>query len=414
MARKRRSTICYACLFWVVALGFHVPVTQARAQGQPPKSRLILWDLSTLDHYRRLSVEKPTQFPDPVKATLNKANIILTQTIPTILDKSVTAPSGDKHDYLSVQMYYWPDPTKPGGIPYISRDGVRNPETDNKFPDRRHFDQVLRNVPWLARAAYITGQLQYKDQALKYVRTWFIAPQTRMNPNLNYAGFPPGARKSDPSSIVEIHSLPEFLEGVRLLEVQNAFTPAEEEALHNWMRSLLVWLRTSTPGKIASMDGSNRGIHYEAVVSALALYVGDRESVIWSIEETKKRHLNKELAADGSLPQELRRSNSLGYSRFALEGLFEQATYASSIKIDLWHYKAPNGAGIRSALDFIFPYLVGEQKWPYQQIEPIPPANYFALLYQAESVYRDGKYKPYIHNKAMSGHYAYLIYPGGR
>ena len=37
-------------------------------------------------------------------------------------------PSGDKHDYMSVGPYWWPDPSKPDGLPYIRRDGEVNPE----------------------------------------------------------------------------------------------------------------------------------------------------------------------------------------------------------------------------------------------------------------------------------------------
>ena len=46
----------------------------------------------------------------------------------SVVDKGVTPPSGDKHDYMSQAPYFWADPTKPNGLPYIRRDGERNPE----------------------------------------------------------------------------------------------------------------------------------------------------------------------------------------------------------------------------------------------------------------------------------------------
>ena len=49
---------------------------------------------------------------------------------PSVMDKGVTPPSGDKHDYMSQAPYWWPDPTKPDGSPYIRKDGERNPEID--------------------------------------------------------------------------------------------------------------------------------------------------------------------------------------------------------------------------------------------------------------------------------------------
>ena len=45
----------------------------------------------------------------------------------SVMDKPKTPPSGDKHDYLSLAPYSWPDPAKPDGLPWINRDGQVNP-----------------------------------------------------------------------------------------------------------------------------------------------------------------------------------------------------------------------------------------------------------------------------------------------
>ena len=36
--------------------------------------------------------------------------------------KKLVAPSGDKHDYISVGTYWWPNPDTSDGLPYIRRD----------------------------------------------------------------------------------------------------------------------------------------------------------------------------------------------------------------------------------------------------------------------------------------------------
>src|SRR5438552_2649323 len=36
----------------------------------------------------------------------------------SVMDKQRTPPSGDKHDYVSMGPDWWPDATKPGGLPY--------------------------------------------------------------------------------------------------------------------------------------------------------------------------------------------------------------------------------------------------------------------------------------------------------
>src|SRR5687768_11897095 len=39
----------------------------------------------------------------------------------SVVTKDPTPPSGTKHDYMSQAPYFWPDPNKPGGLPYIRR-----------------------------------------------------------------------------------------------------------------------------------------------------------------------------------------------------------------------------------------------------------------------------------------------------
>src|ERR1044072_5271844 len=57
----------------------------------------------------------------------------------SITSKATTPPSGDKHDYMSQAPYFWPDPQRPNGLPYIRRDGDRNPEI-NKITDHKSLD----------------------------------------------------------------------------------------------------------------------------------------------------------------------------------------------------------------------------------------------------------------------------------
>ena len=59
----------------------------------------------------------------------------------SIVNKPATPPSGDKHDYLSQAPYFWPDPKSPNGLPYIRRDGERNPEI-NKITDHASLDDL--------------------------------------------------------------------------------------------------------------------------------------------------------------------------------------------------------------------------------------------------------------------------------
>src|SRR5687768_18515072 len=66
----------------------------------------------------------------------------------SVTSKQVTPPSGDKRDYMSQAPYFWPDPKSPNGLPYIRRDGERNPEI-NKITKHRlkaHTEVVVETI----------------------------------------------------------------------------------------------------------------------------------------------------------------------------------------------------------------------------------------------------------------------------
>jgi hypothetical protein len=63
----------------------------------------------------------------------------------------MTPPSGDKHDYMSQAPYFWADPSKPGGLPYIRRDGERNPEIEkiNNHSVKDQMEGAVETLAWL-------------------------------------------------------------------------------------------------------------------------------------------------------------------------------------------------------------------------------------------------------------------------
>ena len=66
-----------------------------------------------------------------------QADALLSMKPISVMDKALIPVSGNKHDYMSQAPYFWYDSTKANGLPYIRRDGQRNPGinkiTDHKF-----------------------------------------------------------------------------------------------------------------------------------------------------------------------------------------------------------------------------------------------------------------------------------------
>ncbi len=109
----------------------------------------------------------------------------------SVMHKKQTPASVDKHDYVSTGPYWWPDPSKSNGLPYIRKDGERNPEYF-EITDSGEMDKVEDEAETLALAYYYSKDERYAEQASRIIKAWFLDKETRQNPNLNFGQGIPG------------------------------------------------------------------------------------------------------------------------------------------------------------------------------------------------------------------------------
>ena len=308
----------------------------------------------------------------------------------SVMDKGVAPPSGDKHDYMSQAPYWWPDPSKPNGLPYIRRDGERNPEI-NRITDHGNFDRLMDAVSTLGLAFHLTGRPDYADQAARLVRVWFIDPATRMNPHLKYGQGIPGINEGRGIGIIETRRLPKMLDGVLLIARSAAWRPEDEAALQAWMRSYLAWLLDSQHGKEEAKNGNNHETWYDVQAAGLALYTGQRDLARRVLEGSRDR-IARQIQPDGRQPRELERTRAWHYSIFNIEAFFDLATLGDRVGVDLWRHRAADGRSLRAAVDFLIPYGLEEQKWPYQDITGFSGAELHAVLRRAAVAWKEPRY----------------------
>ena len=331
-----------------------------------------------------------------IKRLRLEADEALKQGLFSVMDKKQTPPSGDKHDYMSLGPYWWPDPKKPDGLPYIHRDGRVNPEARTNDTDRPAFGRMTEAVDSLALAWYFTNHEPYADHAAKLLRTWFLDPATKMNPHLQFGQAIPGRTQGRDIGIIDTARLVSIIDAIRLLESSPAWTAKDQSEMCEWCTEYLKWLRTSKLGLGEEKKLNNHGTWYDAQVVSLALYTGQNNLSRKILELVKTRRIDKQIEPDGKQPYELARTKSLGYSIGNLRGLFNLATMADNLGIDLWHYESPDGRSIKKALDFLAEHIETGQKWPYEQITRQRPASLFPLLRRAAIAYNDDKYEAII------------------
>ena len=360
-------------------------------QTTPAYSMALIIDAAHLMQVRDSLRRGEPQFMPALTALQENANRALTMAPVSVMDKAVTPPSGDKHDYMSQAPYWWPDPSRPNGRPYIRRDGVRNPEI-SRITDRDNLGRLTNAVSWLALAYFYTGRQDYAQQASRLIRAWFLNPATRMNPNLRFGQGIPGIAVGRAAGIVETRLLPDIIGSVILLEGSSAWTASDDEALKDWMREYLEWLLDSPLGRTEARRGNNQETWYDVQVVALALYTGQPEVAPASLEQAKT-DIREEFEPDGRQPRELARSRAWDYSIFNLTAFLYLAVLGKRVGIDLWNYRTADGRNLRDGVDFLVPFATGEKRFPYDQIGEFRPATLHRVLRLAAIGWNEPTYR---------------------
>jgi len=316
----------------------------------------------------------------------------LNQEPTSVVTKAITPPSGDKHDYMSQASYFWPDATKPGGLPYIRRDGERNPEI-NKITDHHTMDLMVAATRTLSLAYYFKGNEEDAAKATQLLRAWFLDPATRMNPNLRYAQAIPGVNTGRGIGLIETRGMADVVDSIGLLAGSKAWTSADQRGLEDWFGKFLQWMLESKNGRDEAAAKNNHGTYYDVQTVSFALFLGKRDLAKQILETAREKRIATQVEPDGRQPLELVRTKAWGYSNGNLDGLMLLAQLGENVGVDLWNYQTKDGRSIRRALEYLYPFAVGEKKWTDQQLGEWPPQMLFPLMRRATLRYKDEKFK---------------------
>lgn len=291
----------------------------------------------------------------------------------SVMDKPQTPPGGDKHDYLSQAPYWWPTEAKtadnPWGCPYVQKDGVRNPDVDT-ITDHDERGQMFSAVYTLSLAWYYTGKAAYAEHASDILRTWFLDPATRMNPNLDHGQIIPCQTDGRAIGIIDFsQQFTDVLDATAILDIgAPGWSRTDHNGMQGWYGDFTTWLGGSFAADEADAD-NNHGTFFDMQLAALQLATGHRDLARQTVLASRTRRIDSQVAADGSLPQELARTRSFHYSTFDLVALTRLAQIGRHVGVDLWSYRNPAGASIRDAVDFLLPAATGAAEWTYPELQ---------------------------------------------
>lgn len=299
-------------------------------------------------------------FVDPVFVR-RKAEEALAVAPMHITDHIAPLSEGGPHDYYSNGDYWWPDPTKPDGLPYIQRDGQSNPDN---FGHHRTCLRAMRTaVASLAMGYRLFGDERYAAHAVRILKEFFLDEATCMAPHLTYAQAIPGKCSGRGLGIIDTLHLTELPAAIDALRPSPAMTETVYTGLQQWFAAYLLWMDTH-PNGIAERDyKNNHAICWHVQAAAFARFTGDTAMLEACRQRYKDALLPRQMREDGAFTDELKRTKPYGYSIFVLDNLAVLAWLLCDEDHDLWHFALPDGRGVEKGLAFLLPYLQNKDHW---------------------------------------------------
>lgn len=377
-----------------------------------PQIHFLLVDAAQLALSHQRVREADPRLAPAAETLAAAADLALSTPRLSVTQKQRLAPSGNPHDYLSMGPYWWPNPETPDGLPYIRRDGEKNPETGEY--DAPRLKRLVSAVVTLAWAGYFLDRPACSERAADLARAWFLEEDTRMTPHLDYGQFIPGVCDGRGIGIIDTSTVfQELLDALLVLGDCGALAAGDWHGLQAWMTAYRDWTLSSANGRDEAGWHNNHGTWYDVQLAALALFTGEPELAARVCREACERRIAAQIEPDGRQPHELARTRSFSYSLMNLEGLFNLASLGRRVNVDLFGYETGDGRGIRQALDWLRPFAANPRTWTEPQITPVDPGDIVALYHRAAQVYPDAGYGEVL--EAWPGesqaHIAQLLWP---
>lgn len=298
---------------------------------------------------------------------LTQADVAMQNGPYAVTYKKRVAISGDKHDYLSLAPYWWPDPTKKEGLPWIRKDGIVNPMTRGENVDRSAAYKLFSELKLLSLAFFFSDKSKYASKINQLLKVWFLDKNTRMNPHLKYAQGIPGKNVGRGFGIIEFSGVQHVITALEILQLKAAIPQQDIKELRAWLSEYLIWLQESEFGIFAKTRSNNHGSLYDVQVVSILLFLNQEENAKTILNSVFKQRITPQINADGSQPHELKRTKSLTYSILNLTALVKLAFMGNKVGVNIAE-KASIDGDLQKAFNFLSPYLDKNHLWPYQQI----------------------------------------------
>jgi hypothetical protein len=340
---------------------------------------------------QRIAASEPALKPAFDKL-LQDANAALGMEPEAVTRKKITPPSGDKHDYISLAPYWWPDPTKADGLPYIQRDGEFNPSSKNGDTDSVRRQLMCLGTQTMSLAYYFTGEQKYAKKGADFIRAWFLDPATRMNPNLNFGQAVMGRTNGRGIGLIDTRNMWMVIDAVQILQASGELSAKEVADMKQWFKDFSSWMLTSELGIEEFIAHNNHGTFYDMQVANYALFAGDTALAKRTVQRGMDLRIAGQISIEGKQYAELERTTPFHYAAFNLDAMTNIARYGEQVKVNVWTARDKT-RGLRNGINYMMPFALKPQTWPWKELNGAAETELMLpVLLRAERAYGGGQY----------------------
>lgn len=250
---------------------------------------------------------------------INGADTLLHNDYKYVSEKIYLPPSGNKHDYMSLHRYSYPNSE---GVYTIVKDGQTNSEINNY--DRPKLSKMSASVYTLAMAYYYSREEKYAQKASEIIVNWFLNPETLMNPNMNYSGIRPGVSEGNGSGLVEARDFIKVIEAVSLIYDSPHWTPDQHLGLKTWFNLFYQWMRNYYALDTHQHSNASTWGDVQRGVFLLFTEQGEKLNSNSHIQPVSER-IRKQIEPDGYQPYEATRGTPEAYVQLNLSAYMNLA-----------------------------------------------------------------------------------------
>ncbi|CAD6587070.1 MAG: hypothetical protein TREMPRED_004653 [Tremellales sp. Tagirdzhanova-0007] len=287
----------------------------------------------------------------------------------SVTNKTILPRSNDTHDYLSYAVYYWPNCSNVDNsteltqeqvwddCEYYNRDGVFNPDI-NDVQNTEAVNNLTDSI-YLAAMAYVaTNSSVYAQHINDAIDTFFVNPDTMMNPNLEYSQVVrgPGNQTGKHTGVLDMKVIAKVVSGVELLRASGAsqWLAATDSGLNSWAKDMATWLETDELAIEEKSMKNNHGTYYYNQLCSLYVLLNETTSAVSALEEFYNSTFMGQISANGDQPLESIRTRPYHYRAYNLAALVTNAQIGDQVGLSpsAWNRTTSSGATLLDALNF--------------------------------------------------------------